>query len=117
MRYHQNTEGAGLSGRFTAPKPVTRTDALVATANLDPHRRPRSTRDWHTARTPAEPRCGADQWRTRDRQVIVYMREMTPSHLRHCIRFASTKPQHASRLASLLDEQLRRTTSRPAAPP
>ncbi len=64
--------------------------------------------DWHGQRTTNEPRCGADQWRARDREEILYMHEMTDSHLRHCIRFAKTKPQHASRLPSLLKEQNRR---------
>ena len=77
-------------------------------ANLDPHKRPKGYRDWHASRNDVEPRCGADQWRTRDRNVILYMHEMEDRHLKHCIRFASTKPQHASRLASLLEERRRR---------
>jgi hypothetical protein len=117
MRHHQNTEGAGLSGRSTAPKPVTRTDALAATANLDPHRRPQSTRDWHLARTPEEPRCGADQWRTWDRQVVIYMHEISHFELDCCISRATNQPQHSSRLASLLDERLRRTTGAHRTPP
>jgi hypothetical protein len=76
-----------------------------ADANLDPHRVPTGHRDWHAQRSPSEPRCGADQWRTRDREVIAYMHEMEDRHLGHCIRFASTKPQHASRLSSLLAER------------
>ena len=86
-------------------------------ANLDPHRRPRDTRDWHTARTPEEPRCGADQWRTRDRQVITYMHEISQFELDCCISRATTRPQHSSRLASLLDERLRRTTGAHHTPP
>lgn len=72
---------------------------------------PSGPRDWHVARDEAEPRCGADQWRTRDREVLLYMHEMPDEHLQHCIRFASTKPQHASRLASLLAEQTQRRTA------
>jgi hypothetical protein len=34
---------------------------------------------------------------------------MTDSHLGHCIRFASTKPQHRSRLTALLAERSART--------
>jgi hypothetical protein len=62
-------------------------------------------RDWHAQRRATEPRCGQDQWRTKDRNVIFYMHEMTDSHLGHCIRFASTLVQHRSRLAALLRER------------
>lgn len=68
--------------------------------------------DWHAQRHNGEPRCGKDQWRTRDRSVIAYMHEMHDRHLEHCIRFASTRPQHASRLDSLLHEQAMRTMAR-----
>jgi hypothetical protein len=64
--------------------------------------------DWHAQRDPSEPRCGANQWRTRDRMVVMDMTDMEDRHLGHCIRFASTKPQHASRLAGLLAERQRR---------
>ena len=74
-------------------------------ANFDPERAPMGPRDWHKHRSNREPRCGADQWRTKDRNEIMYMHEMTDSHLGHCIRFASSFPQHASRLASLLAER------------
>jgi hypothetical protein len=77
-------------------------------ANLDPHKVPVEAGDWHAQRTDEEPRCGADQWRTRDRNEVTYMHEMTDFHLGHCIRFASTKQQHASRLSSLLAERARR---------
>ena len=88
---------------------MTDTTQTTASANLDPHRVP--TSDWHVARSESEPRCGADQWRTRERGIITYMHEMTNRHLGHCIRFAATKPQHASRLASLVEEQQRRRLS------
>jgi hypothetical protein len=81
---------------------------LERAINFDAARAPLGSNDWHRAWNETEPRCGADQWRTRDREVIVYMHEMTDSHLGHCIRFASTKPQHASRLSSLLTERARR---------
>jgi hypothetical protein len=69
-------------------------------------------RDWHASRSDAEPRCSADQWRTKDRKVVTYFSEMVDRHLHHCIRFASTKPQHASRLAGLLAEaEARKATS------
>lgn len=60
--------------------------------------------DWHTQRHEDEPRCAADQWRTRKRSEILFISEMSDRHLGHCIRFASTKPQHRSRLTSLLAE-------------
>jgi len=62
-------------------------------------------RDWHAQRDDGEPRCSADQWRQRDRQQILYISEMEDRHLGHCIRFASTKPQHRSRLSALLAER------------
>lgn len=80
--------------------------------NFDPQRVSRGSKDWHVHRNDQEPRCGADQWRTRDRHVVMYMHEMTESHLGHCIRFASTKPQHASRLSSLLAERARRDSEK-----
>lgn len=61
--------------------------------------------DWHAQRDEHEPRCSADQWRTRDRAEVTYISEMSGRHLGHCIRFASTKPQHRSRLAALLAER------------
>lgn len=66
-------------------------------------------RDWHSQRSPDEPRCSADQWRERERSRILFISEMTDSHLGHCIRFASTKPQHRSRLTALLAERSART--------
>lgn len=77
-----------------------------AQANLRPDKVPEN--DWHASRDESELRCGADQWRTKDRSEVMYMHEMADRHLGHCIRFASTKPQHASRLASLLEERARR---------
>lgn len=71
---------------------------------------PKVKRDWHRQRNRKEPRCAADQWRARNRVVVTYMTEMTDSHLGHCIRFASTKPQHRSRLSALLAERARRST-------
>jgi hypothetical protein len=59
----------------------------------------------------AEPRCAADQWRQRDRSKILYISEMSDQHLGHCIRFATTKPQHKSRLGELLAERKRRVLS------
>jgi hypothetical protein len=67
-----------------------------------------SAKDWHAPRNDREPRCSADQWRTRDRYEVLFISEMTDSHLGHCIRFASTKPQHRSRLAGLLAERANR---------
>jgi hypothetical protein len=66
-------------------------------------------RDWHAQRSEDEPRCSADQWRQRDRGQILYISEMADRHLGHCIRFASTKPQHRSRLSALLTERSART--------
>jgi hypothetical protein len=83
-------------------------------ANFDPHRARFGRVDWHAQRTTSEPRCGADQWRTKDREVVMYMHEMEDRHLGHCIRFASTKPQHASRLAALLAERSRRENEKGA---
>jgi hypothetical protein len=76
--------------------------------NFRPLGVPRGGLDWHANRSNSEPRCGADQWRTRDRSVVMYMHEMTDKHLGHCIRFSETKRQHTSRLASLLAEDARR---------
>lgn len=70
-------------------------------------------RDWHAQRHEDEPRCSADQWRQRDRSQILYISEMEDRHLGHCIRFASTKPQHRSRLAGLLAERAGRQALRP----
>ena len=64
--------------------------------------------DWHSQRSEDEPRCSADQWRTRDRSEVLFISEMADGHLGHCIRFASTKPQHRSRLVQLLAERANR---------
>lgn len=64
--------------------------------------------DWHAQRSSEEPRCFADQWRTRDRAEVLYISEMSDRHLSHCIRFAKTKPQHRSRLTYLIEEQSKR---------
>lgn len=67
--------------------------------------------DWHAPRDEFEPRCSADQWRTRDRNTVIFISEMPDSHLGHCVRFASTKPQHRTRLAALLAESFKRARS------
>ncbi len=64
-----------------------------------------SEKDWHSQRSNVECRCSADQWRTRDRDEVLFISEMSDRHLGHCIRFASTKPQHRSRLSALLAER------------
>jgi hypothetical protein len=69
-------------------------------------------RDWHAQRTKDEPRCAADQWRTRDRAEVLFISEMSDQHLGHCIRFASTKRQHRSRWAALLAERAARNTTK-----
>ena len=43
---------------------------------------------------------------------ILYISEMEDRHLGHCIRFASTKPQHRSRLEALLAERSTRQALR-----
>jgi len=70
-----------------------------------------TARDWHAQRNEAEPRCAADQWRQRDRSTILFISEMSDRHISHCVRFASTKPQHQSRLSALLSEQAARLAS------
>ncbi|AEI71142.1 hypothetical protein [EBPR siphovirus 5] len=77
----------------------------MTVGNLKPYPK---TADWHAPQHMDEPLCSADQWRTRDRMVVLYVSEMEDRHLRHCIRFASTKPQHRSRLGELLAEAERR---------
>jgi hypothetical protein len=67
-------------------------------------------RDWHAQRSDDEPRCSADQWRERERSRVLFISEMSDRHLGHCIRFASTKPQHRSRLSCLLAERASRLT-------
>lgn len=66
-----------------------------------PRRKPK---DWHKRWGKTEPECGPRQWRTRDRNVVMNMADMTDDHLRHATRFALTKRPHASRLAGLLEE-------------
>lgn len=73
--------------------------------------------DWHSSRNPFEPSCSAEQWRTRDRNIVMYFNEMTDSHLRYSIQFARTRPQHKSRLSGLLLEQRRRLELSPNAAP
>ena len=63
--------------------------------------------DWHPP-LRGEPPCGPDQWRTRDRDRVIAISEMDDSHLCHCIRFASQKGQHESRLEALMAELARR---------
>jgi hypothetical protein len=75
----------------------------------------RRRRDWHRRRDQSEPDCAGHQWRTRDRYVVVDMTDMDDNHLGHAIRFASTKPQHSSRLAALVNERARRRENKDAA--
>jgi hypothetical protein len=63
--------------------------------------------DWHPP-LRGEPPCGPDQWRTRDRDRVIAISEMEDSHLCHCIRFASGKEAHESRLDALMAELARR---------
>lgn len=81
---------------------------VIANRQADP-----KAKDWHAQRSANEPRCSADQWRQRDRNQILYISEMEDRHLGHCIRFASTKPQHRSRLKGLLAERASRERTGP----
>ena len=90
-------------------------DAQSPTTNTPAHLHPSTRNDWHASRNEMEPRCGAEQWRQRDRECVLYMSEMDERHLRHCIRYASTKPQHRSRLTGLLAEASARAFASAAA--
>jgi hypothetical protein len=76
-------------------------------------RRTRATLDWHHPRSKSEPPCGANQWRTKDRSVVLNMCDMSDRHLGHCIRFATENPHHASKIAALLAERERREALSP----
>ncbi len=67
-------------------------------------------RDWHRKWADNEPNCAGNQWRQRDRFAVINIAEMDHEHLGHAIRFATTKSQHASRLAALVAERNRRTS-------
>lgn len=82
-------------------------------ADLSNHLPAPKEQDWHTQRGENEPRCSADQWRERERSRVLFISEMSDRHLGHCIRFASTKPQHRSRLSALLDERSARDKKEP----
>lgn len=63
--------------------------------------------NWHDA-LPGEPPCGPQEWRTKNRQLVLKMCEMQGSHLEHCFRFADSKSQHGSRRQELMKEIRRR---------
>lgn len=65
-------------------------------------------RDWHARRGAGEPRCGPRQWRCKDRHRVLEMAALDDDHLGHAIRFAETRPQHAGKLAALLEERAQR---------
>ena len=87
--------------------PVRVSSVVRANKTPDP-----KDKDWHAQRSEGECRCAADQWRTRNRDEVMYISEMTDNHLGHCIRFASTKRQHRSRLPALLAERIKRNNKR-----
>jgi hypothetical protein len=91
--------GMMILGRIfhLAPRPKT--------VRARPFRRPA---DWHARQGTEEPECPADSWRQRDRWAVVPIAEMDDNHLSHALRFASEKPQHASRLGALLREKMKR---------
>lgn len=62
--------------------------------------------DWH-APLPGEPPCGPDEWRQRDRRSVIKIASMDLDHLVHCLRFASHKRHHASKL-DVLQAELRK---------
>lgn len=62
---------------------------------------------WHAA-LPGEPPCGDDEWRKKDRHTVIKIASMETSHLLHCVRFASVKKNHRSKLAALLAELAKR---------
>lgn len=68
----------------------------------------RRKRDWHKKWRPEEPQCDGHQWRQRDRYAVIDISAMGDNHLKHALRFAATKKQHASRLSALLAEKNRR---------
>jgi len=65
-------------------------------------------RDWHKKWEKSDPECGPQQWRCRDRNEVINISDMTDSHLKHAIRFASTKSQHSSRMTALSAENGKR---------
>lgn len=80
----------------------------VETLILDA-RRVKVRESWHAA-LPGEPPCGDDEWRQRDRRSVIKIASMETSHLIHCIRFASMKKHHRSKLPALQLELGKRQT-------
>lgn len=65
-------------------------------------------RDWHATRRLGEPPCRLHEWRTRDRQVVVRIHDMTDTHLLAAIRMAERCPQHYLKLDMLRKESSQR---------
>lgn len=63
--------------------------------------------NWHD-HLPGEPLCEIDEWRTKDRQKVIKISSMDLDHLVHCVRFATTKQHHGSKLPVLLEELRKR---------
>lgn len=78
------------------PKPLSREEAKRLVSN-----------DWHVA-LPGEPPCGKDEWRTKDRMVVLPIRDMADQHLMHAIRFATEKRAHRWKHRELVAEWERR---------
>ena len=65
-------------------------------------------KNWHSTVSALDADCGDNQWRTRDREVVIDIRALHDTHLLRCIYLASRKKNHSTKLIALLDEQLRR---------
>ena len=65
-------------------------------------------KDWHDQRTHDEPECGPQEWRTRDRAVVIHVTKMSDGHLKNAWLFSERFRQHASRRRVLLEEISRR---------
>ena len=63
---------------------------------------------WHRKHKADEPKCGPHEWRSKDRYKVIKIADMSDDHLNNCIRFASKKGQHSSKLSALLNERIKR---------
>lgn len=64
--------------------------------------------NWHVQYKEGEPPAGKGKWRTKDRSLVVDIRQMPTEYLKNCINFARNRRQHQSKLPELLAELARR---------
>lgn len=69
-------------------------------------------KQWHEQRHPGEPECPKGKWRTRERDLVVDLRQIDDRYLLDIERFSRKRPQHRDKRREVLAEVRRRNLTK-----